>query len=172
MTRLKTAHFAISVLLASTALAAVVPAQAQPMMGDTAMSMGMGMHPENGHMHEQMSKQMEKRQAELKAKLHLAAAQEAAWNTYVQATKPPAKPLMQTMDREALAKLTTPERLDKINAAHEANLKAMEQHMKQRSDATREFYGHLSAEQQKIFDAETLTPAHGMMGEGRKGRPN
>ena len=150
MNYLKTTRFAVSVLLAGTALAAMVPAQAQPMMGER------GMYQDNGHMHENISKHMEKRQAELKAKLHLAAGQEAAWNTFVQSMKPPAKPLAQHMDRDELAKLSTPERLDKMNAAHEANIKAMETHMKQRNDATREFYSHLSAEQQKVFDTETL----------------
>jgi periplasmic protein CpxP/Spy len=151
MNRLKTTRFALSVLLAGTALAAVVPAQAQPMMGGER-----GMYQDNGYMYEQMSKHMERRQADLKIKLHLAAGQEAAWNAFVQGMKPPAKPTTQYMDRDELAKLTTPERLDKIKAIHEANFKAIEAHMKQHSDATQEFYSHLSAEQQKVFDAETL----------------
>ena len=163
MTRLKTARFALSVLLAGSTFVAVMPAQAQPMMGD------MGMYHDSTRMHEHMSKQMEKRQADLKTKLHLAPAQEAAWTAYVQATKPPAKPMMQRMDHDELAKMKTPERLDKMNAAHEASFKAMQTHMKQCSDATREFYNHLSAEQQTIFDAETL-PMRARM--GRKAKPN
>ncbi len=150
MNCLKTTRFAISVLLAGTALAAVVPAQAQPMMGEK------GAYHDSERMHENMAKHMEKRQAALKAKLHLTAEQEAGWNAFVQGTKPPAKPMMQHMDRDELAKLSTPERLDKMNMAHEANIKAMEMQMRQRSDATREFYSHLSAEQQKVFDTETL----------------
>ena len=150
MNCLKTTRFAISVLLAGTALAVMVPTQAQPMMGEN------GVYRDSERMHESMAKRIEKRQAALKIKLHLTAEQEAAWNTFVQGTKPPAKPMMQRMDRDELAKLSTPERLEKINAAHEANIKAMETHMKQRSDATREFYSHLSVEQQKVFDAETL----------------
>ena len=53
MTRLNTTRFALSVLLAGSALAAVVPAQAQPMMGE------MGMHHDEGHMHERMVKHWE-----------------------------------------------------------------------------------------------------------------
>ena len=154
MTRLNTTRFALSVLLAGTALAAVVPAQAQPMMGE------MGVHHDEGRMHERMSKHWDKRQAELKTKLHLAPSQEPAWNAFVQGMKMPAKPLMQPMDREGLAKLSTPERMEKINAVHEANLAAMQAHIKQRTDATRTFYNQLSVEQQKVFDAETL-PEHG-----------
>jgi len=150
MTRLNTTRFALSVLLAGSALAAVVPAQAQPMMGE------MGMHHDEGRMHERMTKHWEQRQAELKSKLHLAAAQEPAWNTFVQGMKIPTKPLAQSIDREALAKLSTPERMEKINAVHEANLAAMQTHIKQRTEATRTFYNQLSVEQQKVFDAETL----------------
>jgi hypothetical protein len=150
MTRLNTTRFALSVLLAGSALAAVVPAQAQPMMGE------MGVHHNEGRMHERMTKHWEQRQAELKAKLQLTPAQEPAWNAFVQGMKMPAKPLAQPVDRDALAKLSTPERLDKMNAAHEANLAAMQTHIKQRTEATRTFYGQLSAEQQKVFDAQTL----------------
>jgi periplasmic protein CpxP/Spy len=153
MTRLNTTRFALSVLLAGSAIAAVAPAQAQPMMGE------MGVHHDEGRMHDRMSKQWDKRQVELKTKLHLAPSQEPAWNAFVQGMKMPAKPLMQPMDREALAKLSTPERMEKMNALHEANLAAMQAHIKQRSEATRTFYNQLSAEQQKVFDAETL-PEH------------
>jgi periplasmic protein CpxP/Spy len=153
MTRLNTTRFALSVLLAGTALAAVVPAQAQPMMGE------MGVHHDEGRMHERMTKHWEKRQTELKAKLHLTATQEPAWNAFVQGMKMPANPLMQPLDREALAKLNTPERMEKMNSVHEANLAAMQAHVKQRSEATRTFYNQLTAEQQKVFDAETL-PEH------------
>ena len=153
MTRLNTTRFALSVLLAGTALAAVVPAQAQPMMGE------MGVHHDEGRMHERMTKHWEKRQTELKAKLHLTAAQEPAWNAFVQSMKMPAKPLMQPLDREAMAKLSTPERMEKMNSVHEANLAAMQSHVKQRSEATRTFYNQLTAEQQTVFDAETL-PEH------------
>ena len=153
MTRLNTTRFALSVLLAGTALAAVVPAEAQPMMGE------MGVHHDEGRMHERMTKHWEKRQTELKAKLHLTTAQEPAWNAFVQSMKMPAKPLMQPLDREAMAKLSTPERMEKMNSVHEANLAAMQSHVKQRSEATRTFYNQLTAEQQKVFDAETL-PEH------------
>jgi periplasmic protein CpxP/Spy len=150
MTRLNTTRLAFSVLLAGAALAAVVPAQAQPMMGE------MGMHHDEGRMHERMTKHWEQRQTELKAKLHLAPSQEPAWNAFVQGMKVPAKPLAQSIDRDALAKMSTLERMEKMNAVHEANLAAMQTHIKQRTDATRTFYNQLSVEQQKVFDAETL----------------
>jgi flagellum-specific peptidoglycan hydrolase FlgJ len=153
MNHLNATRFAISVLLASSALAAVSRAQAQPMMGE------MSMHHDEGRMHERMVKHWEQREAELKTKLHLTPSQEPAWTAFVQGMKRPTQPLAQNMDRDALAKLSTPERMEKMNAVHEANLAAMQTHIKQRSEATRTFYNQLSVEQQKIFDAETL-PEH------------
>ena len=150
MTRLNTTRFALSILLAGSVLAAVLPAQAQPMMGE------MGVHHNEGRMQERMAKHWEQRKAELKAKLQLTPAQEPAWNAFVQSMKMPAKPLVQPVDREALAKLSTPERLDKMNTAHEANLAVMQAHIRQRTEATRTFYNQLTADQQKVFDAQTL----------------
>ena len=153
MNRLNTTRFALSVLLASSALAVAVPAQAQPMMGE------MGMHHDAGRVHDRMVKHWEKRQSELKAKLHLSESQEGAWKAFVEGMKVPAKPLGQAIERDALAKLSTPERIEKMNAIHEANLASMKSHIQQRNETTRTFYSQLSMEQQKVFDAETL-PEH------------
>jgi hypothetical protein len=150
MNRLKTTRFALTMLLAATAFTALAPAQAQPIMGE------MGMHHDEGKHHERAGKNWEKRQTELKSKLRLTTAQEPAWNAFVEGMKVPAKRLGQAMDRDALAKLSTPDRLEKMTAIHEANLAAMQTHIKQRSEATRAFYNQLSMEQQKVFDAETL----------------
>jgi hypothetical protein len=46
--------------------------------------------------------------------------------------------------------------MEKMNAWHDANLATMQNHIKQRTDATRAFYNQLRVEQQKVFDAETL----------------
>ncbi|CAN1497756.1 Spy/CpxP family protein refolding chaperone [Limnohabitans sp. B9-3] len=150
MNRLNTSRLALSVLLASAGLATAVSAQAQPMMGE------MGMHHNEGRMHERLVKHWEKRQVELKAKLHLTEVQEPAWRSFVEGMKVPAKPLGQQIEREVLAKLSTPERMEKMGVVHEANLAAMQAHIKQRTEATRTFYNQLSVEQQKVFDAETL----------------
>jgi hypothetical protein len=158
---LNSTRLALSVLLAGKALTAVMPAQAQPKMGE------MGMHHDEGRMHERMVKYWEKRKAELKAKLHLAGAQEPAWTAIVQSMKVPAARLAHPIDRKALAKLSTPERMDKMNEVHEANLVSMQAHVKQRTEATRTFYNQLSVKQQKVFDVETL-PEHSRW----KGKPD
>ena len=153
MNRLNTTRLVISVFLAGASIAAVIPVQAQPMMGN------MDMRQDEGRMHERMTQHWEQRQANLKEKLHLSSTQEPAWTTFVQSMKPPAKSLEQGIDRDALGKLKTPERMEKINAIHETNLATIQTRMKQRTEATRTFYNQLNAEQQKVFDAETL-PEH------------
>jgi hypothetical protein len=163
MTRLNTTRLALAALLASSAIAAVLPAHAQPMMGE------MGMHHDEARMHERMAKHLEQRQTDLKTRLKLTTAQEPAWTAYAQASKPPAKAHSQRLNHDEMAKLNTPERLDKMNAMHEEHLKTMQVHMKQREDATRAFYKTLSAEQQKTFDVETLRGSDHRMG-GHKGK--
>lgn len=103
---------------------------------------------------------MQRRQAELKAKLQITPQQEAAWATWSDALKPrkdmPTPDAMRA-ERAALAQLTTPERIDRMRA-----LKAQRDlHATQREDATKAFYASLTPTQQKVFDAETLPGAHG-----------
>jgi len=56
------------------------------------------------------------------------------------------------LDRAEFAKLTTPQRLDRMQA-RQAERNAM---FTQRADATRSFYAALTPEQQKTFDAESM----------------
>jgi protein CpxP len=101
-----------------------------------------------------------KRQADLKAKLKLTAAQEPSWNAFTSAMQPPAN--WKRPDRAEFAKLTTPERIDKMKALRaERNAR-----MDQRADATKTFYTALTAEQKKTFDESTLKRGHGKHGGG------
>ena len=50
-----------------------------------------------------------------------------------------------------MEKLTTPERIDQMQALHAQR----EAEMKKRGDATKTFYAGLTPEQKKTFDAET-----------------
>ncbi|MDP4772706.1 MAG: Spy/CpxP family protein refolding chaperone, partial [Limnohabitans sp.] len=85
------------------------------------------------------------------------AAQEPAWTTFTQSMQHPAR--MARPERASLEKMTTPERLDMVQA-----MKAQrDAHMQQRADATKTFYASLSAEQKQVFDKET---ARMMKGSG------
>lgn len=97
--------------------------------------------------------------ADLKEKLALTPAQEAAWSAFSEATQAGAR--QRGMNRESMredfAKLTTPERLDRMQAMAESRQGAMQQ----RADATRAFYAQLTPEQQRVFDAEAMPKRHG-----------
>jgi hypothetical protein len=113
---------------------------------------------EGGKMNpEQMQKHHEQRASDLKAKLKLNPSQEGAWSAFSATMKPPADMGKMRDEQHAdMAKLTTPERIDRMQAMH-AQRDAM---MKQRGDATKAFYAQLSAEQKAIFDAQTGPGMH------------
>ena len=58
--------------------------------------------------------------------------------------------------RAEMAKLTTPERIDKMRELRTQRTTEMHAAMDKRSDATKAFYATLNPEQKKTFDAETL----------------
>jgi hypothetical protein len=94
---------------------------------------------------------------ELKAKLNLQAAQEPAWNTFTQSMQHPAR--MARPERATFEQMTTPERLDQMQA-----MKAQrDAHMQQRAEATKFFYAMLNTDQKQVFDQET---ARMMKGSG------
>ena len=154
----------IAGLLASFGFTAV--AQTTPQQ-DPMHARGMMHHDrmDPAKMHELMAK----RQAELKAKLKLASNQEGAWAAYVAAMQPPADMAthMGAENRkkmhEEMAALTTPERIDRMRA-----MKAQrDAEMAKREDATKALYSALSAEQQKVFDANPMR--HGPGGRHHAG---
>jgi hypothetical protein len=106
---------------------------------------------------ERMQAERAQRLAELKQKLHLAASQEGAWNSFAAAQQPPARPAGERRaEREAFARMTTPQRLDRMQARHAERSARFTELM----TATRSLYATLSPEQQKTFDAETLRFGH------------
>lgn len=118
---------------------------------------------------------MKQRIAKLKADLKLTPAQEGAWNTYTAALKPAERPQRMQHDREAFAKLTTPQRIDKMRELRAQRAAEGDR----RGEATKAFYAQLDASQQKTFDAATLHmghpgmhrhdgPGHGPRDHGRK----
>ncbi len=119
--------------------------------------------------HARMQEHRARRLAALKEKLHITSAQEGAWSAFTAANQPPAgQPPQQRADRAEFAKLTTPQRLDRMQA-RQAERSAM---FARHADATRSFYAALNADQQKTFDAETARMGHGRhdhRGPGHRG---
>ncbi len=148
-----------SLIAAGLALALGSTAFAQP--GPMAGSGMQQARPE--HMRERMTERHARHLTELKAKLKLDASQEPAWKTFADAMQPPAAPPAR-LDRAAMEKLTTPERIDQMQALHAQR----EGEMKKRGDATKAFYATLNAEQKKTFDLETARHLPQGMGMGTR----
>ncbi|MGC4396877.1 Spy/CpxP family protein refolding chaperone [Hydrogenophaga sp. T2] len=108
---------------------------------------------------QRLQQRMAEHQARLKASLQLTPQQEPAWNAFVARMQPPQGPAQPPMDREAWHKLSTPERLDRMDAMKAERDRAMAQ----RHDAIRSFYAQLNPAQQKAFDAQQ--PMSGPRGE-------
>ena len=144
-------------LLAALLAGASISANAQ------GMGMG-GQHAGPTGQHQRMDpakmqEMMAKRQAELKTRLNISAAQEGAWNAFIASMQPPAGrgPANRQQMHEEMAKLSTPERIDRMNA-----MKAeRDARMAQRQEATKALYAALTPEQQKVFDANALRRGHG-----------
>ena len=140
--------------------------------GGPMMHAGMG-HERMGKMDPaRMQARMDKHHAALKAKLKLAAAQEGAWTTFTSAMKPASDMMAKHRDHAELAKLPTPERIDKMKALHTQHMTDMAATMDQRGAATKAFYATLTPEQKKVFDENTMRrPGHrGWMAAHRDGK--
>jgi periplasmic protein CpxP/Spy len=142
----------LSVVLASAGMTAIAQSPGMGAMTTTGAR-------EHGRMDPaKMQQRMAAHMAELKAKLNLNGAQEDAWAQYMAAMQPPAD-AGKRMGREERQKMheqwktmTTPQRIDQMNA-----MKAeRDAQMRKRTDATLAFYTTLSAEQQQVFDANTM----------------
>ena len=111
--------------------------------------------PRDGKGFERMQERRAKHLAELKTKLKIDASQESAWSTFTSAIQPPAPPA-QRPDRAAMRaefeKMTTPQRLDRMQARQSERAARFAQ----RADATRSFYAALTPAQQKTFDVEGM----------------
>ncbi len=114
------------------------------------------------HRHDpaKMQARIAKRQADLKAKLAITPAQEGAWSAYTAALQPQARSTAARPDRAALKaeleKMTTPQRIDKMNALRTQRMAEMNAAMTRRGEATKTFYAALSPEQQKVLDSQRM----------------
>lgn len=111
-----------------------------------------------------MQQRMEQGLAREKARLQITAAQEPAWNAFTTAIRPdPAQRARMQAERGEWAKLTTPERIDRMRAERSQR----DAEIDRRGDATKTFYAALTPAQQKLFDERPMM--HG--GPGGKGGP-
>ena len=94
-----------------------------------------------------------KRLEAVKTKLQITSDQEGAWTSFTTAMKPASRMDHQRPDKAEMAKLTTPERIDKMRALRTQYMAERTAAMDKREEATKTLYAALNAEQKKTFDA-------------------
>ncbi len=147
--------------LSLTAIAQNAPAPTAPPAAEAR-----GGHRHDPQRHAEHQQRMQQRMAEhqerLKASLQLTPQQEPAWNAFVARMQPTQRPAQPRLDHDAWKQLSTPERLDRMEAMKAERDRAMAQ----RHEAIRSFYAQLNPAQQKAFDAQQ---GFGSMRAGMKG---
>lgn len=156
-------------LVAAFAASGAVLAQA-PSPAPAPGASGMPMHGPGAKdprdMRGRWQERHDKHMADLKKDLQVTADQEGAWTQFTTAMRPPATP-PQRPDRDAMARMTTPERIDQMRSMRQQRQAEMDR----RADATKAFYATLTPEQKKKFDAHTARYMNGHRhdGGGREG---
>jgi len=161
--KLKTTKAVIATVLATvfagatvTAIAQNTGAQGEPRNAQTAQR--------GGAADPARQAEMQKRMDRLKTLLQITPAQEAAWKAYTARVEP--TPPKAPAANEDWSKLTTPQRLEKMQALHDAR----HAEMNKRIEATKSFYAQLTPAQQKSFDTlDQDMHRAGMKGEHRQG---
>lgn len=149
----------VTALLASLGGLAAAQTAPQPAPGGTSAGPDCGMSGHRMARHESMGERlmhrMDRHLGELKAQLKLSAAQESAWAAFVTAMKPGADKGARRPDPTDLAKLSTPERLDRMKAMRTQHMADINAAMERREQATRSLYEALTPEQKAQFDVQT-----------------
>jgi periplasmic protein CpxP/Spy len=165
-------HLLTAGLLAGLGIAAVAQTQTPPTPPAApaavhAQGERRGPHGDPAQFRARMEERMARRMGELKTKLQITPAQEGAWTAWTTAMKPAQ---LQRPERGEFARLSTPERIDRIRALRTQRNAEMDK----RFDATKTFYTALNVEQKKVFDGEAMRfmrgGKHGGHGHGRHHR--
>lgn len=154
-------HFIAAALLAT--LSAVASAQTPPPAAQPPAATTMA-HQERTERFDpaRMQERRARRQAQLKENLQIAPAQEGAWTAWSNAMRPPAN--WKRPDRAELARLPTPERIDRMRALRTERMAMMDK----RADATKTFYATLNPVQKRVFDLQTVRGGQ----RGYRGHPD
>lgn len=148
-------------VLAALGLAAVAQTPAGPPPGSDPRHEQRMERGDPARMQERMQARIAKRQAHLKETLQIAPAQEGAWTVFAAAMQPPAN--WKRPDRAELARLATPERIDRMKVLRTERMTRMDQ----RAESTKVFYAALNPTQKRVFDLETAR--RGQRGGGHEG---
>jgi len=151
---------------AATAQTPPMPGQGGPGGPGSGHMMGRGGpgQADPAAMQARMNERFTQRMNQLKTVLQIKPEQEGAWTAFTAAMQPSAAMMAARRNLHAeMEKLTTPERIDKMQA-----MKAQrDAEMSKKGDAVKTFYAALTPEQKKAFDA--ISMRFGGMGGGRGG---
>ncbi|MEJ6021335.1 Spy/CpxP family protein refolding chaperone [Ramlibacter sp. PS4R-6] len=139
-------RIAAAAVLAACALGA--QAQTPPPAAPGGQPPAMHQH-DGARMQQRMQERHARRMEGLKRILQITPQQEGAWAAWTSAMKPAART---PHNREEFARMTTPQRIDALKQRRAERNAAQDR----RGDATKTFYGQLSAPQQKAFDEVAL----------------
>lgn len=158
------------------ATAAFIAALALPVLAQTASTVPAGENNatnapapqprqarDPARMQERMQMRMQNHLADLKSRLQITASQEAAWAEFTGTVQSHKR--TQGMNRQDMAQLTTPERIDRMRALRAERAAEADRH----GDATKALYAALTPAQQKTFDEHTLR--HHRKGDGKRMGP-
>ncbi len=164
--------FKLSLVTASCLTAGMVYSQQPPMPGGPCMGgqPGMGMmDPLSGQgmgrsgmgMMGQMDPakmqaMMDKHHAAIKAQLAITPAQEAAWTAFTSAVRPNGSTMTPRPDPAEMAKLSTPARIEKMQAFRAQHMSDMQTAVARHDQAVLALYAVLTPEQQKVFDTSAM----------------
>lgn len=139
--------------------AGVLAAASLQVMAQTAPTPGASAPQKHEQMQKRHQERMQKHMADLKGKLALRADQESAWAQW-QADLQSGMQQRARPDHKAMEKLSTPERIDRMQAEHAQR----QQHMEKVAQSTKQFYAKLDSTQQKTFDEQSGRHMRGMGG--------
>jgi periplasmic protein CpxP/Spy len=162
-------HLLTAGLLAGVGLAALAQPQPvpAPQAGPGPRMMAPGEHRGmmDGRFQQFREQRMAQRFDEFKRILQITPQQEGNWSAWTTALRPAQR---QRFDRVEFARMTTPERIDRMRALRAQRNAEMDRKL----DATKSFYATLTPDQKRLFDAESprlLRGARGGHGHGEHG---
>ena len=157
--KLLSKHTLLAGLLATAGFATLAQTPPPPPQGPGAGAHMSHRDPAQWQAH--MAQRRSEREAVLKAELNLTPAQDGAWSQFTAAIRPQPHKHWTQADRAKMrvefARMTTPERIDKMHAMRAERAA----NMAKRANAVKTFYAALSPEQQRVFDAASLRMMHG-----------
>lgn len=158
---LLTAGLLATLGLGAIAQTATAPAPVTPQRAEVQAQRGQDAQQRKERFEQRRLQKLER----FKQKLAITAAQEGAWNQWVNALKP--EPRLQRPSRNELIRMDTPQRIDRLRALRAEHMARMDR----RDEATKAFYAALNADQKKVFDESGFGLPGGKRGFRGHGHP-